>query len=151
MDTVTYPETRVVDLINAGFVPLKVHVDERPELTQRFNVHWTPTIIVADPEGVERHRLTGFLPPEEYRAQLEFAVAKTAFDKEDYTKASTQFSALVDQYPRSDITPEAQYWLGVSEYKRTKSSDALIGAWKKLLEKYPDSIWAKKVSFIQGR
>jgi TolA-binding protein len=149
LDTVTYPEAKVIGLINANFVPLKVHIDESPELAKRFEVHWTPSIIVTDPEGIEHHRITGFLPPEEYQAQLDFGIAKAAFNKEDYPKASKEFNLVVSEYPRSDIAPEAQYWLGVSEYKRTKSGDALMGAWKKLLEDYPDSPWAKRVSYIK--
>jgi hypothetical protein len=43
------------------------------------------------------------------------------------------------------------YWLGVSSYRLTGSADGMTAVWQELVEKYPDSIWAKKVSFIEGK
>lgn len=147
----TYPDASVTELINGHFIPLKLHVGEDAKLAERFEVTWTPTIIVAEADGTIHHRFTGFLPPDEYRAQIWFGMAKTDFDKGNYLEASTKFKAVVAQYPDCACAPEAQYWLGVSEFKHTGSADALRAAWQELLKKYPDSVWATKVSFIKEK
>ncbi|MFQ5956240.1 MAG: tetratricopeptide repeat protein [Candidatus Brocadiales bacterium] len=151
MEAVTYPDANVTELINSRFVPLKLHVGKDIELVKRFDVLWTPTIVVAEADGTVHHRFTGFLPPEEYRAQLVFGIAKTDFDKGNYPEASTQFKTVVAQYPDCACAPEAQYWLGVSEFKRTGSADTMRAAWQELIEKYPDSVWATKASFIKDK
>ncbi len=151
MDTVSYPDSRVITLLTQDFVPVKCHVGENKALPQRFNVHWTPTLVIADAEGVVQHNITGFTAPDELVAQLEFAKAKTYFNKGDYQSSLTGFNSVVEKYPKSLIAPEALYWVAVSEYKKTGSRDALMNGWKKLLKEYPESDWAKKVAFIEEK
>ena len=151
MDTVTYPEAKVSGLISQHFIPVKCHVGENKTLPQRFNVHWTPTLVVLDAQGTVHHSLTGFTPPEELAAQLEFAQAKAAFNKGDFQASLSGFNGVVEKYPKSPIAPEALYWSAVSEYKRTGSRDALMNGWKRLLKEYPDSDWAKRVGFIEEK
>ena len=55
-----YTDDRVKDLIAERFVPMRVHVrenrDEYRQLSSRYGVQWTPTILVIDAGGEERHR-----------------------------------------------------------------------------------------------
>lgn len=118
-------------------------------MVEEFGVVWTPTIIIAEPDGTAHHESVGFLPPKEFMAQLEFGIAKTDFDRKNYAEASKRFKAIVDQYPECACAPEAYYWLGVSEYKRTGSADAMKAIWRELMKKYPDSPWAKKMPFVE--
>ena len=64
--------------INQNFVPIKIHIKENKEAFGRFGAQWTPTLILLDPEGKERYRFEGFLPPEDFLAQLEMGLARTA-------------------------------------------------------------------------
>ncbi len=137
--------------INSNFVPVKLHVGEDAEAVEKFKAEWTPTIIVAEPDGTVHHRSVGFLPPKEFMAQLAFGIAKANFSKGNYPAASAGFKTVIAQYAECDCAPEAVYWLGVSEYKRTGSADAMTAEWQVLFEKYPDSIWAKKASFIKDK
>ncbi len=148
MDTVTYPEAKIAGLLSQDFVPVKCHVGENKTLPPRFNVHWTPTLVILDAEGTVHHSITGFTAPEELVAHLEFAKAKALFNKGDYQASFSGFNGVVDKYPKSLVAPEALYWTAVSEYKRTGSRDALVNGWKRLLKEYPDTEWAKKVEFI---
>ncbi len=93
----------------------------------------------------------GFLPPKEFLAQLAFGIAKVDFNRRKYAEAIKGFEQVVEQYPECDCTPEAMYWLGVSSYRLTGSADDMTAVWQELIEKYPDSIWAKKVSFIEDK
>src|SRR3989338_6374088 len=114
MDTVTYPEAKVSGLISQHFVPVKCHVGEDKILPQRLNVHWIPTLVVLDALGTVHHSFTGFTPPEELVAQLEFAQAKAAFNKADFQTSLSGFNEIVEKYPKSPIAPEALYWTAVS-------------------------------------
>ncbi|MCP4366111.1 MAG: tetratricopeptide repeat protein [Planctomycetes bacterium] len=128
-----------------------MHVGESGDLVEEYEAVWTPTVIVATADGTVRHRSVGPLPPNEFMAQLEFGIAKADFDRGNYAEASKVFREVLEQYSTCDCAPEAMYWLGVSEYKRTGSADAMKAEWRKLLLEYPDSPWAKKVSFIEDK
>ncbi|MBI5795220.1 MAG: thioredoxin fold domain-containing protein [Planctomycetes bacterium] len=145
----TYPDATVADYINKYFIPLQINVQTNSEIAGKYRVFWTPTILVLDSNGTEYYRLNGFLPPDEFIPQLEFGLGMMALEKQDYKTASAQLKSVVDKYTRSDIAPQAQYWFGVSEYKDTHNVEALLNAWRKLKKDYPDSIWAKKVSFVK--
>jgi len=146
---VTYPNTAVVDFINKYFVPLQVNLQSDSNLPARHRVFWTPTIVILDADGIEYYRFYGFLPPDEFIPQLQFGLARMALEKLNFRQASIELKGIVGKHPKSDIAPEAQYWLAVSEYKSTHNVDILLGAWRKLKKDYPDSIWAKKVSFVK--
>ncbi len=111
-------------------------------------MHWTPTLVIADAQGTAHHSIIGFTPPEELLAQLEFAQAKTSFNKGDYQASLTGLNGVVEKYPKSVIAPEALYWSAVSEYKLKHSPEALMNGWKRLMKEYPDSDWTKKLKFF---
>ncbi len=138
-------------MINEHFIPVKLHIGKYRDLVEEYEVVWTPTVIVATADGTVHHRSVGPLPPREFMAQLAFGIAKADFDRGDYAEASKIFREVLQQYSTCDCAPEAMYWLGVSEYKRTGSVDAMKAEWRKLLEEYPDSPWAKKVGFIKDK
>jgi hypothetical protein len=123
-----------------------IHVKENPQGFQRFGVQWTPTIIIADPSGTERYRFEGYLPVEEFLPQLEFGLGKVAFATSKWQEAERRFREVAEQYPKSDIAPEALYWAGVSKYKASGDASALAATATALQSQYPDSIWTKKAS-----
>ena len=145
----TYPDAAVVNYITKNFIPLQINVQTSSEIAGKYRAFWTPTILVLDSNGTEYYRFNGFLPPDEFIPQLEFGLGMMALEKQDYKTASAQLKSVVEKYPKSNIAPEAQYWLGVSEYKAAHNVEALLNAWKKLRKEYPNSIWALKVSFVK--
>ena len=145
----TYPDAAEVDYITKNFIPLQINVQTSSEIAGKYRAFWTPTILVLDSNGTEYYHLNGFLPPDEFIPQLEFGLGMMALEKQDYKTAGAQLKSVVDKYTRSDIAPQAQYWLGVSEYKDAHNVEALLNAWRKLKKDYPDNIWAKKVSFVK--
>jgi outer membrane protein assembly factor BamD (BamD/ComL family) len=109
-------------------------------------VQWTPTVIVADPEGRERYRFEGYLPAEDFLAQLELGLGKSAFANGDFAAAERYFRDVATKFPKSDTAPEALYWMGVSKYKRTNDAGALKETAQAFRSQYRDSQWAKKAS-----
>lgn len=150
MDTVTYPEEKVAEEINRNFVPLKISVLDRPGEAQSFRGTWTPTFVVMDADLTEHYRSVGYLPVEDFWAQLVLARGRVAFDLGQYEQAAALFSQVVSQFPSTEAAPEAQYFLGVAGYKGG-SVDKLLAAWKLLMEKYPQSDWSKKASFASEK
>lgn len=141
-----YPDEKVSGLIQENFTPVKIHVKENPAGFDRFGVQWTPTIIIADPEGTERYRFEGYLPPEEFMGQLELGLAKVAFTQNDFRRAEQFYSDTVSRFPDSAAAPEALYWAGVSKYKGTNDPAALKETAAAFQSRYSDSQWAKKAS-----
>jgi thioredoxin family protein len=145
-----YPDPRVTDLVTSSFVPVRAHVKDQQDLFQqlgaRFGVQWTPTILVVDPEGQERHRIEGYLPVDDFLPQLLLGRAHSAFGRGDFTEAERLFDQIVRHHPRSEAAPEAQYWTGVSRYKGSGDATALAETARKFDERYSDTTWAKKAS-----
>ena len=100
--------------------------------------------MILDSNGVERFRLEGYLPKDEFRPQLELGLASVAFMNKKWADAERLYSEIVDRYPSSKAAPEALYWKGVSHYKTTNDHTVLGELPKLFREKYPDSIWAMK-------
>jgi hypothetical protein len=145
-----YPDERVVKLVQDNFIPARVHVKEQPEdfrrLGQRYNAQWTPTLLIIDPEGTERHRVEGFLPVEDILAQLTLGLAHSAFARQRWDEAERRFREVVDRFPNTESAPEALYWAGVSRYKGKGDASALGETARQFARRYQQSSWAKKAS-----
>jgi len=125
-------------------VPLEAHIKEHPAYFHRFDAAWTPAVVILDSKGVERYRIEGYLPRDEFRAQLEMGLARVTFMSKDLATAEQKYAAVLDKYPNSKAAPEALYWKGVSHYKAT-NDHTILGELPGMFEQnYPDSIWALK-------
>ena len=145
-----YTDPRVIEFVTANFRPVRIHAveqrDEFKRLGERFNAHWTPTILLIDKTGTERHRIEGFIPADEFLAQLELGLAKSAFERGKVDDAERRFRTIVERYPNTGAAPEALYWAGVSRYKGTNDAAALTDTARQFASKYTDSAWATKAS-----
>ena len=148
-----YTDDRVKDLIADRFVPMRVHVrehrDEYQRLSSRYGAQWTPTILIVDADGQERHRIEGFLPTGDFLSQVELGAAQAAFKRGDAAKAEALFREVASRYADSDAAPEALYWAGVSKYRATNDPAALKETAAAFSTRYTGSTWAKKASVWQ--
>lgn len=144
----TYPDPKVADFVAQHFVPVKLDIRTATDAAKRLKVSWTPTLVLRDAEGEERHRFVGFLPPAEFVAHLTLGLGKSDFERGNFPAAAERFAAVVRGCPACEAAPEAQYFLGVAKYKQTKDVAPLKEEWKRLTEKYASSDWAKKASFV---
>jgi hypothetical protein len=149
-----YTDPRVIDLVEQSFVPVRVHVKDNASdfkrLGDRFGAQWTPTILIVDREGQERHRIEGFLPADDFLSQLILGSAHAAFAAGDFARAERLFEQVMSSFPSTDAAPEAQYWAGVSRYKATGDAAALKETARKFTERFQDTSWAKKASVWRG-
>ena len=72
MDQTSYSDPQVIDLIDSRFIPVKVDVDQRPEISHRYNQGGFPSVAVLDHRG---DLIAGriYTPPEEMVRFLEQA------------------------------------------------------------------------------
>ena len=70
MDQTSYSDPRVIGLINARFIPVRVDVDQRPDISLRYNQGGFPSVAFITGAG---EFITGrpYTPPDEMAALLE--------------------------------------------------------------------------------
>jgi TolA-binding protein len=145
-----WPDERIVRFVNEHFLPTRVHVKEDPQAfkqySERYNAPWTPTILELDANGVEHHRIEGFLPADELLAQLMLGRARMAFQQKQWAEAERRFREIVERLPNTDAAAEALYWAGVAPYKATGDPASLQETARAFGQRYRDSTWAKKAS-----
>ena len=145
-----WPDERIVRFVNANFLPARVHVKDDAaafkRYGERYQAPWTPTILLLDPEGVEQHRIEGFLPADDLLAQLMLGRARMAFQQQQWAEAERGFREIVEQLPQTDAAAEALYWAGVAAYKATGDPKSLKATAQAFTTRFQTSTWAKKAS-----
>ncbi len=143
MDTVTYPNEKVVEFINLNVVPLRVLSDQQPLATD-FNIKWTPSLLILDQNGKEDSRTVGFLNAEELISSILLGLGNGHFNKDEFKDALGCYERLLAEQPGSDSAPEAIFQRGVTLYKSTHDPKPLKEAYNHLQDKYPASQWTKR-------
>jgi TolA-binding protein len=145
-----WPDERVARFVNQNFLPARVHVKDDPRefkrYSERYQAPWTPTILALDSDGVEHHRIEGFLPADDLLAQVMLGRARIAFQHQQWADAERRFREIVEQLPRTDGAAEALYWAGVAPYKATGDPASLKQTARAFKERYRETPWAKKAS-----
>jgi TolA-binding protein len=139
----------VESLIRESFLPVRIDVRTHPDaagVMERWNVQWTPTILVAGPDRKEHHRIEGYLDAPEFLGQLLLGLGHAAFAANDYARAEQRFAEVLERFPETSAAPEAQYWRGPSRYRSSHDAAALAETAAAFRERYADSVWAKKAS-----
>ncbi len=147
LDDETFTNPDVTREISDRFVPLKLDLFQDREFTRQHQVFWTPTILIADHSGKVRYTSVNFLPPAEFLDILDIGEGLAAMRWKGYDKAIDLFNGLRDRTPDGPLTAEAIYWRGIAAYFRDgKSSDSAHTEWVELEERFPNSIWSKRVA-----
>src|SRR5579885_1391497 len=142
MDTVTYPDDRVAHFIEQNFIPLRIKIREEPRLAADFGVRWTPNVVLADADGRVHERLEGYLPPEDFLANLALALGKYELDMQQFDRAEHHFEEVAQRHHGTDAAAEALYWLAVARYKGSHDVGRLKEGWQHLTREHPNSEWA---------
>ena len=101
-------------------------------------------MLIMDSSGKERWRIEGYLPKNEFRAQLELGLARMSFMEKRWAEAEQKYDQVIERYAETAAAPEAVYWKGISRYKMTNDHTVLGGVAEELGAKYPESVWAQK-------
>lgn len=152
MGTVTYPNADVQRDVVEHFVPVQFNVVEQPEVMERFNSAWTPSIIVQDVEGREYRRSLGYLDPRRFLGEMALARLMWAVHRQRWPDAANR-AAEAAEIARGDQhrEPEVLYFAAVADYKVSKDANKLLAGWNRLLDQFPQSEWAKRAEFIRRK
>ncbi len=145
MDAVTYPNEAVIEHLSENVVSMRAPHDADP-LSLMFNVRWTPSFHIVDPEGRQHQMNKGFLPPLEFIPWILMGRGRSHFDRSEFDQAAMVFDRIETEYPKSHWLPEVVYWGGVTEYKKTGDPQTLRRVHEKLEAHFPESLWKKKAS-----
>ena len=74
LDETSYSDPRVIRLINSDFIPVRVDVDRRPDISKRYNQGGFPSVAIMDDKG-ELLAGRGYIPPDEMLELLELVTA----------------------------------------------------------------------------
>jgi hypothetical protein len=146
MNTGPYSDEKVQEYIEKEFVPVKSQCfwDKRTELMKKFDVAWTPTLIVHDATGKEHHRIVGFVPVNDFLAHLKLGKAKMFFNRFRFAEALDHFTAVIEQHPDAGAVPEAIFFQGVASYWKSHDPKGLRRAYDTLAARFPQSEWARR-------
>lgn len=146
MNAGPYSEETVQKFLGEEYIPLKsqCYWKEQTELMKRFDIAWTPTFLFQDSAGKVHRKLVGYIPVDDFLAQLKFGKGLVFFEKERHEEAGKWFQRVIDEHANSGVAPEAVFFLGVAEYKKTHGASALRRAYDALSERYPQSEWARR-------
>src|SRR5499426_3339419 len=78
-----------------------------------------------------------------------FREGRNLINKEEWAKAADKFNLIVTQYPNSEVTDAALYWLAFSLKKQNKfqETDDAIG---RLIKEFPGSNWIKDAKVMRA-
>jgi Thioredoxin-like domain len=143
MGTVTNPNPGVAKFVDLNFIPVQVEVSNK-ELMEKYNISWTPTILVLDADCKEHYRSVGFLQRDVFIATFELGKVRYYLDREQFAEARAMLEELIARCSVPEVVPEATFFHGVATYKHTHDPKALRAAYDTLMAKYPQSEWAKR-------
>jgi uncharacterized protein YyaL (SSP411 family) len=147
----TYPDEVARSYLEQHFVPVRSNTIEEPEIPADFNSGWTPTLIIEDAEGREHRRSQGYLDAQRFVGELSLARLKDAVDRHDYEAARERAEEVLEStVVDPEREPEALYWKAVAELEISGDRDDLTGGWGPLMDRFPESDWAKKASYVRG-
>src|SRR6516162_8450220 len=71
MDEITYRDAKVIELINARYIAMKVDQDSRPDLSARYEDYGWPATVVFNKDGSEIVKRQGYIPPKPMASMLQ--------------------------------------------------------------------------------
>ncbi|MDB4944090.1 MAG: Thymidylate kinase [Labilithrix sp.] len=104
MEATTYHDPAVRKVLDAHFIAVKVDVDERPDLAERYGDYGWPATVLFSPDAVEIGKYRGYLDPEAFRAILESVVAGAE-------PGVARAAARASKAPRTALTEEHLAWI----------------------------------------
>lgn len=141
----TFTDPAVIDAIQQRFIPLQLHLFHDRATVRDWGIFWTPTVLFADRSGRIRYESINFVPADVMLDILDIGEAKVAMRWREFDSAIALLKDVETRHPDGPMTAEAIYWRGMAEYFNEGRSPAVSRrVWAEILERFPDSIWAKR-------
>jgi hypothetical protein len=78
MEATTYHDQEVRSVLDARFIAVKVDIDSRPDLQERYGDYGWPATILFSPDAVEIGKYRGYIAPEKFAEILKTLLATAA-------------------------------------------------------------------------
>lgn len=152
MDTGTYPDERIATYLADHFVSVRLDISDAAAMRaagRQFRTAWTPTSVFLDHNQNEVRRSIGYLPASDFLGELMLARAQAALLHGQYDQAATLCRATATDLPDTGAAPEALFWAAISAFRHSGDKADLLRSWSELQQRYPDSTWSKRTSFVK--
>jgi len=139
----------VIQVVQSHGIPVQIDNTQAANqpLLQRIHHIWTPDIRIMHHDGVELYRFEGFAPPPEFMARTLCGYAMAYLRTKRFDQAEAIYTDVLTRFSTTFAAAEAQYYLGVAQYRRDPDSDGLLDNWAQLRSRYPMSEFRMKQSF----
>src|SRR5262245_61477982 len=97
MDETTYRDAEIGSALRERFVAIRVDIDERPDIAERYGEWGWPATIILSPDAEELGKFRGYLPPERLREILSEMTSAAA--------SSTTAPVAIAPEPRAAALP----------------------------------------------
>jgi uncharacterized protein YyaL (SSP411 family) len=95
MDETTYLDPEIGRILNERFVTIRVDIDERPDIAERYGDWGWPATILFSEDAEEVGKYRGYLPPDEMKVILEEVQAAAKAAAADKSRAAVDLPAPV--------------------------------------------------------
>jgi len=143
MESGSYDQEKVIRLFDKKILAVRV-TPEDPSWFKTYNVKFTPTCILLNPEGNEEERSTGMLEVNALMAFLLLGMAKSYYDLGMLEEGRECVEILTRDYPGSAQAPEGFFMRGIFRYHVDHNRDHFKESYEILDARYPKSIWMKR-------
>ncbi|MBI2542299.1 thioredoxin domain-containing protein [Candidatus Woesearchaeota archaeon] len=107
MDAGSYSDDDIAEAISKDFVPVKVDIDKRPDIKERYNMGGFPSTVFLNPDGCIIAGET-YVPPERLKAMLKSV-------KEEYKKRKEEIKQKISEAAEKIIKGEYASKAKISE------------------------------------
>ena len=106
MEAETYHDPAVRKILAQHFIAVKVDVDSRPDLEERYGEYGWPATVVFAPDATEIGKYRGFIAPEKLVGILQDVVASGIA-----TKGSAEKPKAIVKAPKTPLSEEHLAWI----------------------------------------
>jgi uncharacterized protein len=106
MEATTYHDPEVRKLLDEHFIAVKVDVDSRPDVEERYGDYGWPATVMFSPDATELGKYRGYINPEKFKGILEDIVASGLAEKKSGESAKPTAKA-----PRTALSEEHLLWI----------------------------------------
>lgn len=106
MENVTYHDPAVRKLLESRFIAVKVDIDSRPDIQERYADYGWPATVIFSPDAAELGKYRGYIPPDQFVEILKEVVASGVAERGAMTSAVERAKA-----PKTPLSEEHLLWI----------------------------------------
>jgi len=157
MEAETYHDPQVAEILAKSFIAVKVDVDARPDIEERYGAWGWPATVIFSPDAEELGKYRGYIPPKEFATILRDVVHAGAAASADPHPAVTPLPVSTMPLSEEELAwIERRVELDLDEYydedeggwgRSQKAPIAQDNAWALLRARAGDRVMQERVLF----